>query len=88
LNLPPAELYPRKLAPLVKPGGFFLITSCNFTEEEVRARFEGAGVGACQLPSTGSCAGICGLTDSVASAGSRLHLPVRRPSSPDRMNQP
>lgn len=44
-NLPPAELYPLKLAPLVKPGGFFLITSCNFTEEEVRARFEGAGVG-------------------------------------------
>ena len=35
---------------------FFLITSCNFTEQKVRARFEIAGVGTCraaaQLPAT------------------------------------
>lgn len=30
-----AELYPQKVATLVRPGGFFLITSCNWTEEEV-----------------------------------------------------
>ena len=29
------EIYPQKVAELVRPGGFFLITSCNWTEEEV-----------------------------------------------------
>ena len=29
------ELYPQKVAALVRPSGFFLITSCNWTEDEV-----------------------------------------------------
>lgn len=35
------EGYSAKIEPLVKPGGRFLITSCNWTEEELRAWFEG-----------------------------------------------
>ncbi|KAF8638267.1 hypothetical protein AX17_002289 [Amanita inopinata Kibby_2008] len=31
--------YPTQLARLLKPGGYFLITSCNFTEEELQAAF-------------------------------------------------
>jgi EEF1A lysine methyltransferase 2 len=29
------ELYPEKIANMLKPKGFFLITSCNWTEDEV-----------------------------------------------------
>ena len=36
---PPSLVYPEKVARLVKEGGFFLITSCNFTEEEIRRRW-------------------------------------------------
>ncbi|KAJ7285114.1 S-adenosyl-L-methionine-dependent methyltransferase [Mycena rebaudengoi] len=36
----PASRYPGRVARLLKPGGSFLITSCNFTEEELRASFE------------------------------------------------
>ncbi|KAI0775210.1 S-adenosyl-L-methionine-dependent methyltransferase [Trametes elegans] len=35
----PAEGYPPRIGRVVKPGGFFLITSCNFTEEELKAKF-------------------------------------------------
>lgn len=35
----PSRVYPEKVATLVREGGFFLITSCNFTEEEIRRRF-------------------------------------------------
>ena len=34
-----SRVYPERVARLVKEGGFFLITSCNFTEEEIRKRF-------------------------------------------------
>ena len=34
------EGYRERVEPLVKPGGRFLITSCNWTEEELRAWFE------------------------------------------------
>lgn len=34
------EGYREKVEPLVKRGGWFLITSCNWTEEELRAWFE------------------------------------------------
>ncbi|KAF7316728.1 Methyltranfer-dom domain-containing protein [Mycena chlorophos] len=40
----PAARYPSRLARLLKPGAVFLITSCNFTEDELRAAFEGAGL--------------------------------------------
>lgn len=33
------EAYPDKVAPLLKPGGLFLITSCNWTEEELKTWF-------------------------------------------------
>ncbi|EXJ86558.1 hypothetical protein A1O3_03511 [Capronia epimyces CBS 606.96] len=36
------ELYPAKVLAMVKPGGFLLVTSCNWTEEEVVAWFTGA----------------------------------------------
>jgi EEF1A lysine methyltransferase 2 len=29
------ELYPAKAAALIRPGGYFLITSCNWTEDEI-----------------------------------------------------
>lgn len=35
------EGYREKVEPLVKPGGRFLITSCNWTSEELRQWFEG-----------------------------------------------
>lgn len=41
----PSRVYPEQVAKLVKPGGFFLITSCNFTEEEVKRRFAVPGLG-------------------------------------------
>ncbi|KAF7336717.1 Protein-lysine N-methyltransferase EFM4 [Mycena venus] len=36
----PAARYPARVARLLKPGASFLTTSCNFTEEELRATFE------------------------------------------------
>lgn len=41
----PSQIYPERIAKLVQPGGFFLITSCNFTEEEIKARWTKAGLG-------------------------------------------
>jgi EEF1A lysine methyltransferase 2 len=29
------EMYPEKVAALIRPGGYFLITSCNWTQDEV-----------------------------------------------------
>ncbi|KAL7419456.1 Protein-lysine N-methyltransferase efm4 [Cryptotrichosporon argae] len=46
----PSAVYPRQVARLVRPGGFFLITSCNFTQDEVVRRFTEDGLGE-------SCAG-------------------------------
>lgn len=39
------EGYRERVEPLVKPGGRFLITSCNWTAEELRSWFEGEGSG-------------------------------------------
>ena len=44
----PAECYKSKILPLVRPGGRFLITSCNWTEEELRAWFESDGTASAQ----------------------------------------
>jgi len=35
----PSHIYPSRLASALSPGGYFLITSCNFTEEELMQRF-------------------------------------------------
>ncbi|KAJ7650125.1 hypothetical protein FB45DRAFT_887041 [Roridomyces roridus] len=35
----PAARYPGRVTQLLKPGGSFLITSCNFTEEELKSFF-------------------------------------------------
>ncbi|THH13056.1 hypothetical protein EW146_g7130 [Bondarzewia mesenterica] len=35
----PMSRYPTRAARLLRPGGLFLITSCNFTEEELKADF-------------------------------------------------
>ncbi|KAG8770688.1 hypothetical protein FRC12_004122 [Ceratobasidium sp. 428] len=37
--------YPHKVAEALKTGGLFLITSCNFTEEELKAAFGTADLG-------------------------------------------
>lgn len=39
------ELYPRRVVPLVKKGGVFLVTSCNWTEEELTNWFTGEDAG-------------------------------------------
>lgn len=39
------EGYREKVEPLLKAGGRFLVTSCNWTAEELRAWFEGEGSG-------------------------------------------
>lgn len=36
----PASKYPRRVSQLLRPGGYFLITSCNFTESELQNIFE------------------------------------------------
>lgn len=41
----PSLVYPERVARLVKDGGFFLITSCNFTEEEIKRRWTREGLG-------------------------------------------
>jgi hypothetical protein len=41
----PSLVYPERVSKLVKEGGFFLITSCNFTEEEIRKRYTREGLG-------------------------------------------
>lgn len=41
----PSHVYPEQVAKLVSPGGFFLITSCNFTEEEIVKRYTKDGTG-------------------------------------------
>ncbi|KZV73020.1 S-adenosyl-L-methionine-dependent methyltransferase [Peniophora sp. CONT] len=38
-GLTPAAKYPPRAAAILKPGGYFLITSCNFTEEELKRSF-------------------------------------------------
>ncbi|PWY98483.1 Metallo-hydrolase/oxidoreductase [Testicularia cyperi] len=40
----PIDLYTSAIATLTKPGGLFLITSCNFTETELTDRFTNAGL--------------------------------------------
>ncbi|RPD60073.1 S-adenosyl-L-methionine-dependent methyltransferase [Lentinus tigrinus ALCF2SS1-7] len=35
----PADGYPARIGRVVKPGGYFLITSCNFTEDELKSKF-------------------------------------------------
>ncbi|KAJ3869003.1 S-adenosyl-L-methionine-dependent methyltransferase [Lentinula novae-zelandiae] len=39
LGRPPVFHYPSRVGRSLKPGGFFLITSCNFTEEELKTNF-------------------------------------------------
>ncbi|KIM33375.1 hypothetical protein M408DRAFT_153537 [Serendipita vermifera MAFF 305830] len=38
-NNHPTNIYPSRVAQLLKPGGYFLITSCNFTEKEIITHF-------------------------------------------------
>lgn len=41
----PADGYPSRIGKVVKRGGFFLITSCNFTEDELKAKYAAAETG-------------------------------------------
>ncbi|KAG8954230.1 hypothetical protein FRC04_000452 [Tulasnella sp. 424] len=36
----PIDGYPARVSRLLKPGAYFLITSCNFTEEELKQKFD------------------------------------------------
>ncbi|KAK7690916.1 hypothetical protein QCA50_006019 [Cerrena zonata] len=40
----PSDSYPSRIVQVVKPGGYFLIVSCNFTEDELRKKFEAVGL--------------------------------------------
>ena len=39
------EAYPARVAAVVRRGGWLVVTSCNWTEEELRARLEGPASG-------------------------------------------
>ncbi|EIW57544.1 S-adenosyl-L-methionine-dependent methyltransferase [Trametes versicolor FP-101664 SS1] len=41
----PADGYPARIGRVVKPGGYFLITSCNFTEAELEGKFANGETG-------------------------------------------
>ncbi|MBE3048300.1 class I SAM-dependent methyltransferase, partial [Candidatus Bathyarchaeota archaeon] len=41
----PAEKYRARITPLLRPGGIFIVTSCNWTEDELRLWFGGEGAG-------------------------------------------
>lgn len=41
----PSRIYPTRLASALSSGGYFLITSCNFTEEELIQRFTKSELG-------------------------------------------
>ncbi|KAI0091307.1 S-adenosyl-L-methionine-dependent methyltransferase [Irpex rosettiformis] len=41
----PSADYPPRIGATVKPGGYFLITSCNFTEEELISQFASSSTG-------------------------------------------
>ncbi|KAI0603312.1 hypothetical protein F4775DRAFT_587830 [Biscogniauxia sp. FL1348] len=43
MGITASEMYRDRVLPLVRPGGVFLVTSCNWTEEELRAWFEDDG---------------------------------------------
>ncbi|KAF8591085.1 S-adenosyl-L-methionine-dependent methyltransferase [Ramaria rubella] len=44
-GISPSNLYPARVSRLLRPSGLFLITSCNFTEEELKDKFAIAGTG-------------------------------------------
>lgn len=67
----PSKVYPEQVAKLVKPGGYFLITSCNFTEEEVKRRFSAPGLGEWRRVV---------LTQSALTSGLSFHSSVPHPS--------
>ncbi|EXJ80342.1 hypothetical protein A1O1_08486 [Capronia coronata CBS 617.96] len=54
------ELYPAKVLSMVKPGGFLLVTSCNWTEEEVISWFTSA-----TLPRTEESGGRFEVYDTI-----------------------
>lgn len=41
----PLKLYPERVSKALKKGGFFLITSCNFTEDELKETFASSRLG-------------------------------------------
>ncbi|KIO34364.1 hypothetical protein M407DRAFT_240669 [Tulasnella calospora MUT 4182] len=41
----PIDGYPTRISRLLKSGAYFLITSCNFTEEELKQRFSAPAIG-------------------------------------------
>ncbi|KAI5793405.1 S-adenosyl-L-methionine-dependent methyltransferase [Pyronema domesticum] len=43
------EAYPANVAGVVKKGGWLVVTSCNWTEEELRRRMEGGGSTICTV---------------------------------------
>lgn len=43
------EVYPRRVASMLSPGGYLLVTSCNWTEEEVVRWFVDEGEGALEV---------------------------------------
>jgi EEF1A lysine methyltransferase 2 len=38
------EVYPEKVVALIKPGGYFMITSCNWTQDEIVSWFTKDGM--------------------------------------------
>ncbi|WVR03569.1 hypothetical protein IAU60_000561 [Kwoniella sp. DSM 27419] len=73
----PSQVYPERIGKLVKQGGFFLITSCNFTEEEIKAKYTREGLGESRRDTVSSRAAIDVMH---VYAGFEYHSSVPHPS--------
>lgn len=62
------EAYGARILPLVREGGLFLVTSCNWTEAELRSWFEDGAVQ--EIPATATATAITAASTSTSTSSS------------------